>query len=71
MLLLLASLGVALAGGGRLAEAGESLGDATVLDVVEHAEFQRVVVTLPSGAELTYEVTSAGRGSGAICAERT
>jgi len=47
------------ASGGTFATAGETLGGAEVLDVVEHAEFERVLLALPDGRVLLVEVTAA------------
>lgn len=42
---------------GHLASVGERLGDATVQQVLQHPEFERITVALPSGVELPLEVT--------------
>ncbi|MCB9780355.1 MAG: hypothetical protein H6742_17455 [Alphaproteobacteria bacterium] len=52
---------------GALAVVGESLGDAAVVEVRSHPEFERYTVALPDGRQLPLEVTWVREGARPTC----
>jgi hypothetical protein len=57
----------AVAAAGTFANVGDVVGDATVLHVVSHDEFERVLLALPDGRELQVEITAAFPGASGAC----